>query len=82
MAVDGGIGTAVDHRTATRGDANPITVAPHLRVSVVVTVQVTLAAFIVPEVQRHARHRPGADQFTDLVDQRLSGVVKGLHRGA
>ena len=47
-----------------------------------VALAVALAVGVVPEVQRHRRHRLGDDQLADLADQRLPVLVEGLDRAA
>ena len=47
-----------------------------------VALPVALAVLVAPEVDRHRRHRLGDHELADLIDQRPSGRVPGLDRGA
>ena len=82
MAVDGGVRAAVDDGAAARGDAQPVAVAPDTGVHVEVALAVAAVFRVVPELERHRGHGRAADQFADLVDQRLARIVEGFDPGA
>ena len=81
-AVDGRVRAAVDHRRAGRRDLDPVAVAPDAREHVEVALAVALAVGVVPEEQRHRRHRLGDHELADLVDQRPPVLAPRLHRRA
>jgi hypothetical protein len=54
-------------------------VPPDPGVDVEIALPVPDAAGIVPETDRHGRHRLGDDQLADLADDRMAVVVVGLH---
>ena len=82
LAVEGGVGAAVDDDGAAGGDGDPVAVAPDAGVRVEVAVVVAAAVGVVPEADRHGRHGVGDDQFADLVDERFAAGVPGLEVGA
>ena len=82
VAVDGGVGTAVDHRPAAWRDADPVAVAPDAGEHVEVAVVVAVAALVVPEIQRHGGHRFGDHQLAHFVVENAAVVVHGVNRRA
>ena len=81
-AVDRRVRAAVDDRGAALGDLDPVAVAPDAGVHVEVALAVALAVGVVPEADRHRRHRLGDHELADLADQRLAVRVPGLDRRA
>ncbi|MNG29460.1 hypothetical protein D3C84_1148890 [compost metagenome] len=49
---------------------------------VVVAVQITAVVGVIPEIQRHAWHGGGADQFADFIDHGLACIIEGIYRCA
>ena len=77
VAVEGGVGPAGHDHAAALGHLHPVSVPPDAGEGVEVGVVVARAVGVVPEVQRHRRHRPGDHQLADLAGHRLAGVVPG-----
>ena len=69
---------AVDDRRPAVGDLDPVAVAPDAGVHVEVGLAVALAVGVVPEVERHRRHRLGDHELADLADQRPALLVQRL----
>ena len=63
LAVEGGVGAAVDDDGAAVGEGDPVAVPPDAGVHVEVAVVVAAAVGVVPEADRHGRHGVG-----ELVD--------------
>lgn len=78
LAVEGGVGAAVDDDAAAGGDGDPVAVPPDSGVHVEVAVVVAGAVGVVPEAGGHGRHGVGDDEFTDFVDDRFALRVPGL----
>ena len=78
-AVEGGVGAAVDDAAPVGQQLDPVAVPPDPGIGVEVAFPVPGATRIVPEADRHRRHRLGDDQLADLPDDRLAVVVVGLH---
>ena len=81
-AVDRRVPAAGDDRRAALGDLDPVAVAPDAGVHLEVGLAVALAVGVVPEVQRHRRHRLGDHELADLADQRPALGVPRLDRRA
>ena len=56
LAVEGGVGAAVDDDGAVVGEGDPVAVAPDAGVHLEVAVAVAAAVGVVPEVDRHGGH--------------------------
>ncbi|MGY2701433.1 hypothetical protein ACVW2K_001017 [Nocardioides sp. HB32] len=73
----------MDHDGPALGDGDRVPVSPHPREHVEVRVAVALALGVVPERDRHRRHRPGDDHLAGLaVGQPIALVVPDLEGDA
>lgn len=70
----------MDDDTAVVGQGDPVAVTPDSLVRIEVGVPVTRSVGVVPEVQRHRRHRLGDDQFADGAPDCLAVLVVGVER--
>ena len=82
LAVDGGVGAAIDDGGAARGDLDPVAVAPDPGVTLEVARPVARAVVVAPQEEGHRRHRLGDHELADLVDDRVAVLVERLDPGA
>ena len=78
--VQGGVGTAVDDAGAVGQDLDPVAVPPAAGEVGVVALPVARPVRVVPEADRHRRHRLADDQLADLADHRLPSRIQCFHR--
>ena len=69
-------------RRAALGERDPVAVAPDAGEVLEVRRAVARAVGVVPEADRHRRHRPGDDQLALLADQRAAVRRERLDRAA
>ena len=72
-AVQGRVGPAVNDAAAVGHDHDPVAVPPDARIVGEIASPVPLAAGVIPESDRHRRHRLGQHELADLADDGPAG---------
>src|SRR5579884_3568027 len=79
LAVDCRVRAAINHSAASGCNLYPVAMPPDSGEHLKVALAIAFALGIVPEVERHRRHRLGDDQFPHLIDQRLAVIIESLN---
>ena len=81
-AIQRRVGATGDDAAAVLEELHPVALPPDARIVLEVRRPVALTARVVPEADRHRRHRFGDHQLSELAGHRIAGRVEGRRRHA